>query len=164
MIYGISGEAAAEIRKEMKEVKSAKAYRRMEAVALRGEGKTNGEIGEITGFHPDWVGRLAKRYCTEGLDSLIEDGRKGGNHRNMSEESAKEFLAGFEEQAKRGEIITAEKIAAAYDAAVGKEHKSMSTVYYLLHRHGWRMVTPRKQHPGKASDEAIEASKKLTLS
>jgi hypothetical protein len=31
-----------------------------------------------------------------------------------------------------------------------------------LKRHGWRKVKPRPRHPGKASDEVIEASKKLT--
>jgi hypothetical protein len=34
----------------------------------------------------------------------------------------------------------------------------------LLARHGWRKVTPRGKHPDKASDEAMEASKKLKLS
>ena len=31
----------------------------------------------------------------------------------------------------------------------------------LLERHNWRKVMPRSRHPKKASDEAIEASKKI---
>ena len=31
----------------------------------------------------------------------------------------------------------------------------------VLERHGWRKVMPRSKHPQKASDEAIEASKKI---
>jgi len=164
MMYSISSEDAQRIREEMKEVKNVNAYKRLQAVALRGEGKNNTAIGEITGFHPDWVCKLSKIFCNEGIEGLLKDGRKGGNHRNMSATEAAEFLSKFEEEAKNGQIITVEAIAKAYDEAVGKTHKSLSTVYYMLHSQGWRMITPKKQHPGKASDEEIEASKKLTLS
>jgi len=162
-MYRISAEEAKRIREEMEEVKNVSAYKRLQAVALRGEGKDNTVIAEVTGFHPDWVGKLSKIFCNEGIEGLVKDERKGGNNRNMSEIEAEEFLSKFEEQAKNGQVITVETIAKAYDEAVGKTHKSLSTVYYFLHNHGWRMVTPRKQHPGKASDEEIEASKKLTL-
>jgi len=164
MTYQVSTEEARRIREKMKGVGNANEYRRLQAVALRGEGKDNTTIGEITGFHPDWVGQLSKIFRNEGIEGLLKDGRKGGNNRNMSEAEAKEFLSKFEEQARKGQIITIEAIAKAYDEAVGKTHKSLSTVYYLLHGQEWRMITPKKQHPGKASDEEIEASKKLTLS
>ena len=162
-MYKISAENAQEIRIRMKEIKDVKAYRRLEAVALRGEGKKNGEIGEITGFHPDWVGVLSKEYCNYGIEYLIEDGRKGGNNRNMSEDEEKAFLEQFKEAAKNGQIITASDFAAAYDKATGKVHESKSSVYYLLHKHDWRKIMPYTRHPGKASEEDIEASKKLTI-
>jgi transposase len=60
-------------------------------------------------------------------------------------------------------VITVSDIATAYDKEFGKEHKSKSTVYYLLHKFGWRKVMPRSKHPKKASEEVIEASKKLTI-
>jgi transposase len=163
-MYKISAEEARAIREAMKDVKNVNAYRRLQAVALRGEGKHNEEIGERTGFHPDWVGKLTRIFCNEGIEGLVKDGRTGGNNRNMSEIEAAEFLKKFEEEAKKGQVITVEAIAKEYDEAVGKTHSSLSTVYYFLHSHGWRMVTPKQQHPGKASDEVIEASKKLTLS
>jgi transposase len=161
-MYKISGENAREIRKRMERVKDVGAYRRLQAAALRGEGKKNEEIAEITKFNSDWVGQLAKIYCREGIEALIEDGRKGGNNRNMSDEEAASFMSQFEETAKKGQILTVEEIAAAYDKAVGREHESKSTVYYLLHKMGWRKLMPRSKHPNKASDEEIEASKKLT--
>ena len=163
-MYYISKEESEEIRKKIREVKNVNAYRRLEAVALRGEGKTNEEIASITGFNPDYAGQIAKRYCINGISSILEDGRKGGNNRNMSEEEGNEFLRKYEEEAKNGKIIGIGEISKAYDEAVGKTHESKSTIYYFLHRHGWRIVTPQKQHPGRASDEEIEASKKLTKS
>jgi len=164
MMYRINTEDAKRMREEMKGCKSTNVYRRLQAVALRGEGKRNTEIGEITGFHPDYVSELCKRFCIEGIEGLLSDGRKGGNNRNMSKAEAEAFLREFEEQAERGQVITVEAIAKAYDEAVSKPHKSLSTVYYLLHSQGWRMITPKKQHPGKASEEEIESSKKLTMS
>ena len=161
-MYEISKETAQEIREMMKREKDVKAYRRLEAVALRGEGKSNGEIAELTGFHPDWVGKLVKEYIQFGATYLIEDDRKGGNNRNASHEEEEKFLEQFKKAAQNGQIITVADIATAYDKEFGKEHKSKSTVYYLLHKFEWRKVMPRPEHPNKASDEVIEASKKLT--
>ncbi len=161
-MYRISKEDSKKLRKEMKKAATILAYRKMEAVALRGEGKKNDEIGEITGFHPDMTGRYAKEYLEGGIKALISDGRKGGNHRNASEAEEEEFISEFEEAANKGKVVTVEEIAAAYDKRFGKDHKSKSTVYYLLHKLGFRKVMPRSKHPNSASPEAIEASKKLT--
>ena len=163
-MYKISKENARELRERMATEKRANAYKRLQAVALRGEGRTNEEIAGITGFNPDYVGKLCKTYLTKGLEGLTSDGRRGGNHRNMTEAEATAFLQRYEEQAKKGEIVTVEEIAKAYDKEVGKEHKSLSSIYYFLKKKGWRKVMPRRQHPCKASDEAIKASKKLTMS
>jgi len=162
-MYSISKANVEEIRKQMKETKETGAYRRLQAVALRGEGLTNNQIAQATGFHPDWVGKLAKLYCMGSIDALLADNRNGGNRRNMTDAEEKAFLASFEEASESGQIITISEIAKAYDKLTGKERESKSTIYYLLHKHKWRVITPQRVHPGKASKEAIEASKKLTL-
>jgi transposase len=90
-----------------------------------------------------------------------KDRRRGGNHLVMSQEESEAFLRQFEEQAEAGKLLTVEEIAKALDQATGKERKSLSTTYSFLHRHGWRKVMPRNRHPKKASDEVIEASKKI---
>lgn len=162
-MYRISQGQAKEIRKAMRNAGNVLQYRKMEAVALRGEGKKNEEISEITGFYPDVVGRFAKEYINGGLESLLADGRKGGNHRNTTYEQESEFIAEFEKAAQKGQVITVEAIAQAYDERFGKTHRSKSTVYYLLHKLGYRKIMPRSRHPQKASEETIEVSKKLTL-
>jgi len=160
--YTISAENTQELRKAMKEKDNAKYFRKMQSVALRGEGKDNDEIGPITGYHPAYVSHLVSVYCNEGLAGLCKDDRVGGNHRNMTDAEEKEFLAGFEEAAKNGQMTTVAEIAAAYDKLTGKERESQSTVYYVLNKHGWRQITPQTMHPGKANEAEIEASKKLT--
>lgn len=51
------------------------------------------------------------------------------------------------------------KIKAAYIEKVGHSIGN-GQVYYMLKKRGWRKIMPRSQHPNKASEEAIEASKK----
>jgi len=161
-MYKISREDAVIIRKEMEQAKDAGVYARLQVAALRGEGFSNSEISSITGYNSNYVSELCKTYALFGLEVLKSDGRKGGNNRHMDEDEAEKFLEQFKERALQGQLVTIEDIAKAYDEAVGKEHKSLSSIYYFLHRHDWRKVMPKKQHPGKASDEVIEASKKLT--
>jgi hypothetical protein len=72
-----------------------------------------------------------------------------------------EFLAEFEDLAEAGQIITVEGILKKFEEKTGKASNT-STIYKLLKRHGWRKVKPRPRHPGKASDEEIASSKKLT--
>jgi transposase len=162
-IYEISNDEAKIIREKMKSVRKASVYRRLETIALLGEGKTPKQISEITKQHEKYVRTLGGNYNKKGLEVFVCDSRKGGNHRLMSDEESTEFLKQFEDVARSGQIITVEEIAEAFDKATNKQRASLSTVYNFLHRNGWRKVMPRSKHPNKASDEAIEASKKLTL-
>ena len=84
----------------------------------------------------------------------------GGNRRNMSFEEETTILAPFRERAEKGEMVEVIEIAKAYQSAVSHP-VSKGQIYCVLHRHGWRKVMPRSRHPKKASEEVIEASKKL---
>jgi len=161
--YKTDSEETKEIREKMKTTKDKNIYRRMEAVALLGEGKTPTEVAEITKYNEKYIRTLGCDFHKKGLEAFATAGRKGGNHRLMDLEESEEFLKQFKEKAEKGQIITIEEIADAFDKKTGKQRKSLSTVYYFMHSHGWRKIMPRSKHPNKASDEAIEASKKLTL-
>jgi len=162
-MHTISAQDAAAIREKLKTTKNKTACRRLEAVALLGEGKTPEEVANIKKYSAKHVRNLRLHYHQEGLDSLGSDGRRGGNHRLMKPEEAAAFLKQYEEQAREGKMLTVEEIAKALDKQTGKERKSLSTTYSFLHSHGWRKVMPRSKHPSKASDEEVEASKKLRV-
>lgn len=119
-MYKISKNDAVKLRKAMEKIKKVCVYKKLQAVALRGEGMKNDEIAKVTGYNSNYVGELCKIYVLSGLEKLMTDGRKGGNNRSMSEEQAAEFLKEFEEKAGSGQIITIDEMAAAYDEAVGK--------------------------------------------
>ena len=75
-------------------------------------------------------------------------------------EKEAELLEEFREKAAAGQMIDISEIKSRYEEMVG--HRiGRGQIYRVLHRHNWRKVLPRSKHPQKASEEVIEASKKL---
>ena len=159
-MYVFSEEEIRAIEKARKENKDKRVEARLKALELRAKGATAKEVSEATGFHPASVTRLVAKYRDHGLEAITGN-HYGGNRRNMSVEEEAAILTPFRERAEKGEIIEVKEIEAVYQAAV--DHPiSVSQIYFVLHRHGWRKIMPRSRHPKKASDETIEASKKLS--
>jgi transposase len=120
--------------------------KRLQVLMLRYEGKKDREIAEKLDYDRKRVSQLCAEYKRVGLEEYARH-KYGGNHRNMKEDEERAFLGKFEESAKDGQLTTIAEIAAAYDETTGKKHESYSTVYYLLHKHGWRIITPQTVHP-----------------
>lgn len=158
--YTISKENAAEIEEIRKTITDKQVDKRLYAVQLRGEGMTNKEIAEKLDTSDKMVSQWVSAYIKNGGVKALLPKKRIGNHRNLSFEEEAEFLAEFAEQAKAGKIIDTNELKAAYIEKVGHSIGG-NQIYLLLARHGWRKVMPRSKHPKKASDEAIEASKKL---
>lgn len=157
--YAISQSQLVEIETARKKNRNKNIERRLYVLVMRAEGKSLEEISEKTGYHISTASKLIARYMRDGISAIAENHYKG-NRRNMSFEEEAAILAPFIERAERGEMVDIKEIAAAYQKAV--PHKISDTqIYYVLHRHGWRKIMPRSRHPKKASEEAIEASKKL---
>ena len=157
--YEISQSQLQEIEAARKKNRNKNVERRLYVIVMRAEGKSLEEISEKTGYHISTASKLIARYMRDGISAIAENHYKG-NRRNMSFEEEAAILTPFIERAKRGEMVDIKEIAAAYQKAV--PHKASDTqIYYVLHRHGWRKIMPRSRHPKKASEEAIEASKKL---
>lgn len=159
----ISEDEYEEIKGLSKENEHKWVDKRLRVLLLRFEGESDKKIGEMVGYSRKRVSQLCAEYKKVGLDEYARR-KYGGNHRNMSEEEEKEFLSQFEEVGKQGQVTNISEISEAYDKKTKKERSSKSTVYYLLHKHNWRQITPQTAHPGKATEAEIEASKKLTLS
>ena len=157
--YAISQSQLVEIEAAREKNRNKNIERRLYVLVMRAEGKSLEEISEKTGYHISTASKLIARYMRDGISAIAENHYKG-NRRNMSFEEEAAILAPFIERAERGEMVDIKEIAAAYQKAV--PHKISDTqIYYVLHRHGWRKIMPRSRHPKKASEEAIEASKKL---
>ena len=159
--YVISAEDCIKIEEARRENKNKQVEKRLRAVQLRGEGKKNHEIGDILETSSDMVSLWVASYAKGGIEALMPK-KRGGNRRNISFEEEAKMLAEFEERANSGQVVEVSEIKRRYQELV--DHPiGNSQIYFVLARHNWRKVKPRSKHPKKASDEVIEASKKLTI-
>ena len=156
----ITKEEVKEIEKARKKNSDKTVEKWLEVLLLHAEGKTRMEISEKTCFKKQYITELVSEYRRVGLAEFTKK-QYTGNRRNMSVEEEKDFLETYKKQAEKGQIIEVSEIQKAYEEKVGHTIGG-SQIYYVLKRHGWRKVMPRSKHPNKASDEVIEASKKLT--
>lgn len=157
--YEITREKAEEIAICRKQIKDKNTDRRMHAVQMCGEGFKYREIAAKLDCKIQQVGRWVKLYAEGGLERL--NPKVGGRrHEKMTLEQETEFLEQFKAKAEKGMIVEVKEIKEAYEKITGP-CKSNSQIYNVLHRHGWRKIMPRSKHPKKASEEVIEASKKL---
>ena len=148
------------IKAAEKAVKGKKASRRLRVLMMRYEGYSATETAKILGINRSSVYLQYKRYEAEGLEGFTQS-KYTGHHHALPEAQEKEILNRFEKAAEAGQIVTAQDIKRAFDEVRGKD-TGRGYIYMLLERHGWRKVMPRSKHPKAASEEACEASKKLS--
>ena len=94
-----------------------------------------------------WTCRLRNRFLA---GEIVGDGQRqsrGGRRRqNMTTEQEREALAPFLERASNGGILVVGQVKAELEARLGRT-LALSSVYNLLHRHGWRQLAPDQRHP-----------------
>jgi hypothetical protein len=105
------------------------------------------ETGVAVGLSKRWTLRLRKRFgrIQSGQEQpKTTRGLRNQARRTLEEEAA--LVAPYLEQAKEGGMIIVPPLKAKLEDAVGRS-MALSTVYAMLHRHGWRKLAPDKQHP-----------------
>jgi len=161
--YKITSEQAKEIRSKIKGYEKTSAFRKLQAIMLLGEGESIEAVSQTTFYHPTYVYELVKKFCVHGFEQFTKDGRGGAHRMNLTKEQEEQILDKFKEKAIKGQVVSLGDVKREYERVRGKETAN-STFYNFLDRMDWRRVMPRGAHPKKASDEAIQASKKLTFS
>ncbi|HEX7735216.1 MAG TPA: winged helix-turn-helix domain-containing protein [Ktedonobacteraceae bacterium] len=122
------------------------------------EPRSAAEIARHCGVSKATVHAVISRYNRLGV-AAIETPCRGGRRRHyLTLEEEQDFLAPFFAQAECGEIATVEEIWRAFEQHIGHPVDD-STIYRLLHRHGWRKLMPRPRHP-KSDLETQEQFKK----
>ena len=116
------------------------------------------EIASHTGTTVSMVHQVISSYNRLGIGAVETPGKGSRRRQYLSLEEERAFLAPFFDQAEQGEIATAGEIKRAFEAKVGHEVDE-STIYRLLHRHGWRKLMPRPRHP-KTDPQTQEQFKK----
>ena len=158
--HEITEEQVIELEAARKKNKNKNVEKRLKALLLFAGGLKREEIAKQTGFAKSYISEIVAKYAKQGI-TAITGNKYRGNRRNMSVAQEAEFLSAWRERAEKGEMIEISEIKNAYSERVGHSIGGRQ-IYLVLRRHGWRKVMPRSQHPNKAGDEVIEASKKLT--
>lgn len=149
-----------EIIKAYKKSHDVKERARLLSVKLRvAKGMSTKQIAGITELSESYINETIRNYTLRGIDS-IKAKKQTSHNQNMTFEEECKFLEPFRAKAMAGEILEVSEIIMAYSAALNNKKVSKSTVYDMLHRHNWRKVMPRSEHPQKADEETIEAYKK----
>ena len=97
-------------------------------------------------------------FLRDGEAALKLSGKGGRYHAYLTEEEEASWLEGFRDAGENGGILEVGRIQAAFEEKVGRK-VAKSTVYDLLHRHGWRKITPRPRHPKSDPDAAASFKK-----
>ena len=115
------------------------------------------KVAVICELSKSYIEKLVSMHHAHGLPRVLGKAQ-GGNNRCLTHAEESAILEQFRDRAAKGEIVSGVEIQREYEKAVGHE-VSNSQTYYVLERHEWRRVKPRKQHP-KADPAAQEAYKK----
>jgi len=156
--HKITEEEYEAVKEAAKRKKHKRIEKRLQVIILRYEGKKDREIGEKLGYTRKRVSLLCAQFKREGVEEYARH-KYGGNNQALTTEEERSILDTFAEKGAKGEIVTVQSIKAAFDVKRGKD-TGRGYIYMLLARHNWRKVMPRGQHPKKASEVEIEATKK----
>ena len=161
MARPVGGAAVLEMAQEMiLRAKTIDELRQAQAVVLPlAHGLSLEQTARAIGRSVVWTCRLRNRFLA---GETVGDGqrqRPGGRRReNLSVEREREVLEPFLERARNGGILVVPQIKIELEAALGRS-MALSSVYNLLHRHGWSKLAPDKRHP-QSDPAAPEAWKK----
>lgn len=158
--YDFSPSVALRLEPLMLRAKDKESLRRIQAIYFRARfGDTALQVSQRTGLKLGTVHNLHSRWRKEGEAALELEVRGGRHHAYLTLEEERSWLhETFGEQALAAGILEVSRIHRAYEQKIGRT-VAHTTVYDMLHRHGWRKIAPRPQHP-QGDPAAQEAFKK----
>ena len=147
-----------EIRERMVTSKEREQYQRWQSIFLTSKGLQSDIVAEYVGTTKGTVHQWVYQYNHGGPDGFLLQGRGGRRFGFLSLEEEAKLLESIRPRAEKGRILNAFAIKEQIEERLTKK-VSKDYLYDLLHRHKWRKVMPRPQHP-KADKEKQEEFKK----
>ena len=152
-----------ELKDKMLASKDRQQFQRWQVIFIMSTQKYRAdEVAELVGVTKGTVYQWVHTYNYKGHDALIlqDRGERTGGLLTWEEEEA--LLNEISEKSKQGLVIIAKPIRKYVERKLGYS-MSKDYTYDLLHRHGWRKVSPRPEHP-KVNKGKQEEFKKNYLS
>ena len=143
----ISAAQVGAIRRAMLAASRKSVFQRLPSLWLRARQDLSTEaIAQAVGLSVSHVRRVWSEYLRGGLAAGQGRPKGGRRHQNLTLAQERAVLVPWQEQARRGRLVTARGIKVDYEKRLGRSVPD-STVGRLLARHQWRRVTPRPKHP-----------------
>ena len=146
------------LREQMLASKERAQFQRWQTILMASKGMRADAIAEYVGIATGTVYQWVFQYNHYGADKFVLEGRGGRRFGLMSLAEETKLLEELESEARKGHVVGAFAVRRQVENKLGKK-VSKDYPYDLLHRHGWRKVVPRPEHP-KADKKKQEEFKK----
>lgn len=135
-------------RKAIATASSVEQLRQAQAVVFPlDHGMSLADTARMIGLSVGWTCRLRKAFIGgEAVGDGSTPARGGRRRENFTLEREEEVLQPFLDRARSGGVLVVPELKPLLEAELGRE-MALSSVYNLLHRHGWRKLAPDKHHP-----------------
>ncbi len=157
-----------ELERRYRKAKDPVERSHLQIVWLLGEGKTTGEVCEVTGYSPGWVRRIAGRYNERGIEGLGDrrHANPGAKDRALlDEEGQAELRVALLEEAPAslgGGIWSGPKVALWIEEKTGVERVHVQRGFEYLRKAGMSPQVPRPSNAQGAAASEREAFKKVS--
>ena len=134
-------------------------------VWLLSEGRTTGEVCEVTGYSPGWVRRIARRYNERGVEGLGDrrHGNPGAKERALLDEAAEaELREALRGPPPGGGMWSGPKVARWIAERNGAEKVHVQRGFEYLRKAGMSPQVPRPSNASGADASEREAFKKVS--
>ena len=135
-----------QLRKRMLETQDRWQFQRWQSLYLTSQGLPAQQVADYVGVSPGTVHQWIFQYNHQGPESLKLQGRGGRRFGLLTFPEEATLLESLRSQAERGQVVAAFSLRALVEKKA-EQAVSKDYLYDLLHRHGWRKVVPRPQHP-----------------
>jgi transposase len=135
-------------RKAIADASTVEQLRQAQAVLFPlDHGLSLSDTAKMIGLSVGWACRLRNAFIR---GEVVGDGStpaRGGRRReNFTPERESQVLRPFLDRARKGGVLVVPELKPILEAELGRT-MALSSVYNLLHRHGWRKLAPDKHHP-----------------
>lgn len=153
-----------ELKDRMRASKSRQQFQRWQVIFMMSTHKYGAdEVAELIGVTKGTVYQWVHTYKHNGPDALILQGRGGRTGGLLTWDEEESLLNEISEKARQGFVVIAQPIRKYVESKVGHA-VSKDYAYDLLHRHGWRKVSPRPEHPKTRKEQQEEFKKNFQTS
>ena len=128
-------------------------FKRLQCVYLRSKGFDANQVAGFVQYSVEHVKNIWTTYFKGGIAALRVKPKGGRYNFHLSLEEEKELLAQHTRAGEKGHIL---EIGPLYQSLCDKigHPVALTTAYRIAHRHGWRKIAPRPEHPSRTPKAA----------